>query len=84
MLVFVKQEVVKEWYGGVGKRLCLGFESLSLSLISLAKPMGWAIEYGFNIVNSLRMSIFKPEMKQLSIVSGVRPTTQLHKRSNLP
>ena len=67
----------------MGKRFCLGLESLSLSLISLVRPMTWAIEYGFNMVSSLRISIFKPEMKQLSIVSGVRPTIQLHNRSNL-
>ena len=40
----MNEELVAVWYGGGVKRCCLGLESLSLSSISLASPMAWAIE----------------------------------------
>jgi len=58
--------------GGLG---VMGLGSRSLSSMSLARPIAWEKEYGLRMESSLRISGWSPEIKQLSIISGVSPTT---------
>jgi len=76
LLLGNKGKLVVGWVvWGVIKRWCLGLESRCLSSMSLARPMAWDTEYGLRMESSLRISGWSPEIKQLSIISGVSPTT---------
>jgi len=69
------RELVVRWVVRGGKNTVgLGLESGCLSSINLARPMTWEIEYGLRTESSLQILGWSPEIKQLSIISGVSPT----------
>jgi len=74
--------VLKGILGGYG-RLGLGFESLSLASMSLAKPIACEMENGLRIASSWRISGMSPEIKQLRRASCGRPKTRFPNRSKL-
>ena len=73
-VVMGKRDVVGLVLMGEGLlRNSLGLESLSLASTNLARPKAWAIEDGFRMAISLRISGIKPDIKQLRSASGDKP-----------